>query len=117
MPTKLPVSEAAFTDAVIHLAQLKGWRVFHQLPARKADGSWRSATQGDIGFPDLILCRESLLVVELKSETGRISDGQALWIAAFTAAGIEVHVWRPSDWDQVVEALDDSKERAAESRV
>jgi hypothetical protein len=49
---KRVLSEAAFTDAVIELARLGGWRVAHFRPARTASG-WRTPVQGDgAGFPD-----------------------------------------------------------------
>jgi hypothetical protein len=37
-------------------------------------------------------------VVELKSELGRTSPEQEEWLAAFAQAGVESHVWRPSDF-------------------
>jgi hypothetical protein len=50
------VSEASFLSAVVDYARLKGWRVHHQRPAYER-GRYRSAIQGDSGFPDLVLAR------------------------------------------------------------
>jgi hypothetical protein len=60
------------------------------------------------GFPDLILVRERdrrLVLVELKSDTGRLTPAQVRVHACLRAAGVTVVVWRPRDWDDVVEAL------------
>jgi hypothetical protein len=83
---------------VIELAQLMGWRVVHFRPARTARG-WRTAYEGDDGFPDLVLARDGVvLVVELKSQTGRFRPGQREWLAALGAAG---RLWRPSDREEI----------------
>jgi hypothetical protein len=61
---------------------------------------------GDVGFPDLILARAGrLVVVELKTERGRLGPGQALWLELFRAADVEVHVWRPGDMPSIQETL------------
>lgn len=50
------------------------------------------------GFPDLLLPRRNLqwqgLVIELKSDTGRVSKDQAEWLEAFKADGYLVGVAR-----------------------
>ena len=47
--------ESEFEDAVITAAQLGGWRVHAERPARTAHGGWRTAVKGDTGWPDLAL--------------------------------------------------------------
>lgn len=95
----LAVSEEALQSAVIDIAHKLGWRITHFRPARTADGSWRTAVQGDKGFPDNIMVRGTRTVVaELKSERGRLEPAQAAWLQALAQAGIEVYVWRPSHW-------------------
>ncbi len=107
--TKLPVSEASFTDAVIQLAKLNGWMVAHFRPCRTMTG-WKTAVQGDVGFPDIVCARDGKLVfMELKSETGRMSPEQVKWMRALTegALGYEVRacVYRPDDWGVINEVL------------
>lgn len=62
--------------------------------------------QGDgAGFPDLLMVRDVVLAVELKTDTGDLSADQRLWLAAFEIAGIENHVWRPRDAEAVMRRL------------
>ena len=81
---------------VIDLADLLGWLVYHTHDSR------RSAA----GFPDLVFVRgERLIVAELKTERGRVSNAQSAWLAALDAiSGIETYVWRPNDWP-VIETM------------
>lgn len=64
-----------------------------------------------VGFPDLTLVRGSRLIfAELKGDTeyGRRGPtlGQRQWLAALEAVpNVEVHLWRPQDFDRVVELL------------
>jgi hypothetical protein len=55
------------------------------------------------GFPDLVLIRPpSVMFLELKRETGRLSPTQRDIVGALeNCPGVEVHVARPSDWEQV----------------
>lgn len=94
------MSEAQLQDSVIALARTLGWRVAHFRPARTEAG-WRTAVSADgAGFPDLVMLRANrLLVVELKSEGGKLTPVQALWLGAFVLIqGCEQALWRPSDW-------------------
>ncbi|HZS02229.1 MAG TPA: VRR-NUC domain-containing protein [Chloroflexota bacterium] len=81
-----------------------GWLVYHTRDSRRSDE----------GFPDLVLLRPPRLIfAELKTEQGRVTHDQAMWLATFEelrfeelrartrgAAGVlcEVYVWRPSAW-------------------
>lgn len=120
-------SEADLQNQVIDLAKLTGWLVHHGRPARtgkctkcpgtgyvagricprcKGSGQgWATPIQGDKGFMDLVLIRDRVVLAELKSAKGRLSPEQRTWIDAAVAAGAEVYVWRPADWDHIVEVL------------
>ena len=88
--------EAEFEDRVVELAKATGWKVLHIHDSRAVD--WRS----DPGWPDWVLCRPpDLIVVELKSETGRVRKGQRQWVDALVASGAEACFWRPGDWDAI----------------
>jgi hypothetical protein len=97
-------SEADFQTAVMDLARLCGWRVCHvRTVAAKQRGStqFRHLTpyDGHAGLPDLILARDGVvLLVELKSQTGRATPEQRLWLAA---AGEHGHLWKPSMWTEI----------------
>ena len=86
------MSEEDLLTCCINLAQLLGWRVAHFRPARTAKG-WRTAMQGDTGFPDLVLVEprdrwmRPIMWVELKSEKGTLSPDQEAWRDALLLAG------------------------------
>lgn len=100
-------SERAFQARVIQLARLCGWRVYHSRPAQYRSGQWATPLQGDAGLPDLILCKPPrLLFAELKREGGRVRPAQAEWIDALSRCnGVEVYLWKPSDWESIVKIL------------
>lgn len=93
----LRIGESQLQAAIIELAKWEGWLVFHPMPVQNQSGRWRTALQGDKGFPDLVLAHKErgVIFVELKSTIGRISDEQQLWIDTLKRAGAEVYVWRP----------------------
>lgn len=95
----LRIGESQLQAAIIELAKWEGWLVFHPMPVQNQAGRWRTALQGDKGFPDLVLAHKErgIIFVELKSSIGRISDDQQLWIDTLRRAGAEVYVWRPID--------------------
>jgi hypothetical protein len=107
------VDRALYEDqllrAVVDLAHLRRWLVYH---VRRSD---RAITQGDAGFPDLVMARPPRLVLaELKRETEVLGAEQRRWLEALgplhdvvqpdhsirrvSAAGVEYYTWRPSDW-------------------
>jgi len=96
----LPITEVDFQQQIIDLARLCGWFVHAERPARTQDG-WRTAIQGDAGFPDLVMIRgKRVLFVELKSATGRLSQAQRRWLVALRSSGADVCVWRSVDWPE-----------------
>ena len=93
------ISERALKDAVVELAKSQGWLVYHALPSMNRRGAWATHFQGTAGFPDLVLShpKGDLVIVELKSEIGKLTTFQHRWLLSFEAAGIETHVWKPAD--------------------
>jgi len=83
------MTEKQLQTAVVKLATLLGWLVFHPYDSRRSKA----------GYPDLTMVRERVLWVELKSAIGTLSDDQKKWKAALEAAGEEYYLWRPADWD------------------
>ena len=67
--------------------------------------------QGEAGFPDLVLVRGSRLIfAELKIGKNKPTPEQDGWIQALFDAragspSIEVHVWRPEQWSQILVTL------------
>ena len=108
-PVKVPLeSEAYFQRRVIDLAHFWGWRVAHFRPAQNARGDWRTAVAGDgKGLPDLVLVRDGALIfAELKRQDGKVSPEQKTWLEELNKTpGVTVCVWRPADWQLIVELL------------
>lgn len=116
------VSEAQFQQVVVAYARSCGWLVHHTRPAQNSKGQWSTPIQGHPGFPDLVLARDGeLLLLELKSEKGRLSRAQKPWLEALKQVEAEtihhhdpqnsdyrtvlVDVVRPSDWPALADLL------------
>lgn len=88
-----------------------GWMAFHPLPCLSSKGRHLTATQGDPGWPDLVLAhpRGGIIVRELKAERGGWRPGQREWLARLEAAAqvgpVEVGLWKPRDYDDALERL------------
>lgn len=100
------MTEAAFQQVVIDYGTLLGWKIAHFRAARTKTG-WVTPVAADgKGWPDLILVRGNrIIAAELKSAKGRATAEQTAWLDALKAAGIETHLWRPSDLDAIKETL------------
>jgi VRR-NUC domain len=106
-----PDDERSFQSVVVEVARLAGWRVAHFRPAR-TDKGWRTPVTADgAGWPDLVLVRPPRIAfVELKSEAGQLRPNQTEWLDVLRLLPqVEVFLWRPSDWDVVVETLTGTK--------
>lgn len=89
------VSEKEFQADVFKLAKRLGWLVYHTYDSRKSVG----------GFPDLVLLRERLIVVELKVKGRKPKPDQVEWLEAFRRAGVTAVVWEPADWPAIEAVL------------
>lgn len=107
MPPTL--SEAAFQGRIIDLAKLTGWRAHAERPAQFRDGRWATHIQGHAGFLDLVLLRPPRLIfAEVKrSLKGRqATPEQQIWLTQLSAVpGVEVYLWTPEGWDDIVDLL------------
>lgn len=108
-------SEAHLQARALTAAEQLGWTSYHTHDSR------RSAK----GFPDAVLVRrERLVFAEFKVEAEQrratlrdiatrpewlrsrgITNEQARWLEALARTAAEVYVWRPSDWDAMLEVL------------
>lgn len=105
-PRAMSQTEAQFQRAVLEFAKLHGWRCAHFRPAQNGKGQWRTAVAADgKGFPDLVLVRDRVLFVELKSSKGRKSIEQREWASALIRAGADWDCWQPKDWDLIERVL------------
>lgn len=101
------ISEADFQSRIMGAAKMHGWRRAHFRRAMNRRGRWETPVAGDgAGFPDLVLVRgPRLIFAELKTDTGRTSPAQREWLAALGDTAAEVYVWRPRDWDTILNLL------------
>lgn len=95
--TKLPaITEKAWQAQVVALCRTLGYRVQHH----------RISMLSASGWPDLQLWKPGrFLMAELKTDKGKVSAAQQDVIDSLKAAGIAVFVWRPADFDYMVDIL------------
>lgn len=95
-------------NQVLDACRIFHWRAAHFRPALTKHG-WRTPVQADgKGFPDLVLVRPPRIIfAELKSDTGKLSVEQKVWLDALGACTFStaVHVWRPKDFDDIIRTL------------
>jgi hypothetical protein len=107
MALKIELSEAAFQKQVTDLATLAGWHWMHLERMGNAAGQWRTPVSGPLGkgWPDLVFVRHGrLLFVELKRSGMALSESQAA-VMRVLAEVAPFYVWRPNDWNQILEVL------------
>jgi hypothetical protein len=72
--------------------------VYHAYDSRRSEPGW----------PDLVLAKPErpLIIAELKSRRGKVSVAQRGWLEVLgRSTGLEVRLWRPGDWTEIVELL------------
>lgn len=95
-------------DMRAELARLHGWKVAHFRAATLTNGRTVTPVAADgAGWPDLVLVHpvRGVLFRELKTDRGRVSPHQRVWIDWLEAAGVDVGVWRPRDWPEIQSTL------------
>lgn len=103
----LRVTEQAWQQQVIQLAETLGWRTMHVRRSVVRQGQWATATSVS-GWPDLVLWHETqqrVLYAELKTDKGRVRRDQDLILMSLARAGAEALVWRPRDLAEVTRIL------------
>jgi len=94
------LSEDEFTDQVIELFQLYGWKVVHFDRARKKNGGWRTPIRGDPGSPDILAARCGKVIhAELKVGRNKPTEDQEQWLHHL---GEGAYLWYPCDWETIV---------------
>lgn len=98
--------EGELQDEIVERLQTLDFLVAHFRPAkvmRAGIEKYETPVGGDgAGWPDIVAVNPvtgQCLVLELKSETGTVSDAQLEWLKAWTAVqGVTAMVIRPSSW-------------------
>ena len=89
-------TEAGFQQAIVELAELHGWYVYHTHDSRRSQAGW----------PDLVLLRSPrIIIAEVKTAKGRLTFAQRAVLQMLDDCGIETHVWRPADWECIEWAI------------
>ena len=110
-PPKGGWREADFQQAVIGYARQRGWKVawFRPVRVQRKDGSVYHETPVGAdgkGWPDLVLVRAGeIIFAELKVGRNTASEEQIAWLDALRETGAAAGVWRPADWDTILEVL------------
>lgn len=107
MTSSKEISEKDFLSQIIDLLKLFHWRFEHTFEQRIY------ARRTSKGFPDIVAVRPPrLLFIELKSEKGKLTPEQEAWLEnlrecsrGIFAEGLEVYLWRPSMFDEILEIL------------
>lgn len=82
------LSEKQWQKQIVDLAAQLGWRkTYHVYDSRRSHSGW----------PDLVLLRDRIVYVEVKTERGKLSDTQKDWLNAIVNAKGEAYVARPRD--------------------
>lgn len=98
-PRKL--TEKQFSQQVVDLARLLGWKVYRTFNSRFSPA----------GYPDLTMVRGSYIKFAELKLVGKIpSIPQECWLSALYQAGlasayIGAYLWTPDDWGYIVEVL------------
>jgi hypothetical protein len=93
------MTERQLQDAIIGAAQRLGYLVYHVYDSRRSVP----------GFPDLVLLKgQKMLVLELKTDKGRVRPEQHVWLQAFMQAGVTAKIIRPADLDDVLAELQEA---------
>lgn len=85
------MTEKQWQQQVVALARTLGWRSYHTLRSKGSQP----------GYPDLTLVRDRVIFLELKTETGTVTDKQREWLKALNDADAEVYVVRPRHLEQL----------------
>lgn len=94
-PPTVERTEKMLSAEIAKLAKDLGWHRYHTF---RSD---RSAP----GFPDETLWRDRVLFLEVKGQSGRLSDHQKRVIRQLVKADAEVYVIRPDDLQDLANVL------------
>ncbi len=102
-------TEKDFQAQVLEVAKLNGWLIYHTYDSRRSSP----------GFPDLVLVKPPLVVfAEIKSDAGKVTPAQDGWLGALSGCSEKITgVWRPSDWDEIVDVLSGRHKGDAQVRM
>lgn len=99
------ITHEEFDQLFYKIAHAFRWKAAHFRPAYTGRG-YRTPVSGDgEGFLDWTLARDRMMAVELKTKKDDVRPKQQEWVSAWQRAKVEVHVWWPKDWSEIVKVL------------
>lgn len=106
---KAQETEATFMGRVTGYAALRQWGWMHIRPGLNERGRYRTPVSGPLGagWPDLVLIRNGRLIfAELKAQGRKPTGLQDVVLGVLSSIPLaEVYVWRPSDWETIMDVL------------
>lgn len=100
------MTERDFTKQVIEIARRFGWLTVHFTTSQGKRGEFRTTYLGDgKGYFDITAIRERVVFAELKIPPNKPSSEQKIWARTAVAAGCEVYLWTPDDYDDIVKTF------------
>lgn len=104
-------TEKQWQSWVIRQAMLLGFAHYHA-PDNKPDPTTGKVQMIVAGFPDLVMVKGNRLIfAELKREKGKVTEAQKVWLKRLEATGAECYLWRPSQWQEVLDILENKPVR------
>jgi hypothetical protein len=92
----LDITEKAFQQQIRELAVIYHWKYHH---------TW-TMMHSPRGFLDVVMVRgERLIFAELKTNKGMLTPYQQEWLDALKETKAEVYIWRPSDFNKIIEIM------------
>lgn len=91
------IKERDFQQQIIEAAHLLDWKVYHTYDSRRCQP----------GYPDLTMVKPPRVIfAEIKQEGKYPTPIQREWQEALRRCpGVEVYVWKPSQWEDAVKIL------------
>ena len=101
-PAGPDLPEAALLATIRQLAKQYGWQCYHTHDSRRSES----------GYPDITLTDgTSVLVYELKTNTGKLTQEQLHWLSLLAHTGkVECGIWRPRDLPAIRARLSRTRE-------
>lgn len=94
------VAEARFQAQVVRLARDLGLVVHHHYDSRRSAPGWP-----DLAIVDPKPGEGTLWLVECKTNKGKLTREQELWLRALHGKTVVAECWRPGDMGRIVETL------------
>lgn len=82
------MTEAELQTNILSLCKLLHLLAYHTYDSRRSNS----------GFPDLVIVGNNTIFRELKTQKGKLSVDQQIWLIGLEKSGSDVGVWRPMHW-------------------